>query len=180
VVGGVHEHEHELVICTEDGRRPPETGHPPDFINSCYLESQSEGHNRSSLAVLGQMAPNRRRYWLRCSQEENRGGARRHSLNRRPPQSSVCRFVSGSGRTCIKPIFSGQHFHNQSTISTLENVWKCLVFEGFRAIIKTNGRAIFQRRERTTDILRGPATVLMPGNWKDGSDEALAMPITEP
>jgi hypothetical protein len=27
--------------------------------------------------------------------------------------------------------------------------------------------------------LREPATVLMPGNWKDGSDEALATPITE-
>ena len=72
--------------------------------------------------------------------------------------------VKGFGNLLLiaSPLVAAAHLSSLSSpdristigaaISTRENVWKCLVLEGFRAIIKTNGRAIFQRRERTTEF----------------------------
>ena len=69
-------------------------------------------------------------------------------------------------------VHSFDHFYTRKSLEV-----PCI--RGLPGYYQTNGRAIFQRRGADHGHLRGPATVLMPGNWKDGSDEALATLIAE-
>jgi hypothetical protein len=50
---------------------------------------------------------------------------------------------------------------------------------GFPGYYQNQRKSDLPKKRADHRHLREPATVLMPGNWKDGSDEALATPITE-
>jgi hypothetical protein len=65
---------------------------------------------------------------------------------------------------------SGRHFH----------IGKCFevpCIRGFPDYYQNQRKSDLPKKRADHRHLRGPATVLTPGNWKDGSDEALAMLI---
>jgi len=74
---------------------------------------------------------------------------------------------------------SHANIHNSAVISTSLYFSEAVHSSQSRGSISFNGRAIFQQKRADHGHLRGPATGLMPGNWKDGSDEAVATLITE-
>jgi hypothetical protein len=70
-------------------------------------------------------------------------------------------------------------FHKAYAISTQLYFLGAVLLLPSPSSISFNGRAIFQEKRAEHGHLREPATGLTPGNWKDGSDEALATLITE-